>query len=73
MRARRGLTGMRRLVHLSDLHFGRVDERLLQPLADQVGVRVNPRYGVWDTSAMGVAPSEGEKAGFQIAVQQPKP
>jgi 3',5'-cyclic AMP phosphodiesterase CpdA len=27
---------MRKLVHLSDLHFGRVDERLLQPLVDRV-------------------------------------
>ncbi|MEW6704838.1 MAG: metallophosphoesterase [Pseudomonadota bacterium] len=27
---------MRKIVHLSDLHFGRVDERLLQPLAERV-------------------------------------
>jgi hypothetical protein len=25
-----------------------IGERLLQPTADQVGIRVNPRYGVWD-------------------------
>jgi hypothetical protein len=25
-----------------------VGERLLQPTADQVGIRVNPRSGVWD-------------------------
>ena len=47
--------------------------RMLQQFSDELNIRVNPRYGVWDTSAMGVAPSEGEKAGFQIAVQQPKP
>jgi hypothetical protein len=47
--------------------------RMLQPLADELKVKVNPRYGVWDTATMGLAPSEGEKAGFQIAVQQPKP
>ncbi|WNV82278.1 SurA N-terminal domain-containing protein [Umezawaea sp. Da 62-37] len=46
--------------------------RMLQPLSDELKIRVNPRYGVWDNSAMGLAPSEGEKAGFQIAVQQPK-
>jgi len=32
---------MRTLVHLSDLHFGRVDERLLQPLIAAVG-RIAP-------------------------------
>jgi hypothetical protein len=47
--------------------------RMLQPLSDELNIKVNPRYGVWDTSTMGLAPSEGEKAGFQIAVQQPKP
>jgi hypothetical protein len=25
-----------------------IGKRLLQPTADQVGIRVNPRYGVWD-------------------------
>jgi hypothetical protein len=25
-----------------------IGERMLQPTADQVGIRVNPRYGVWD-------------------------
>jgi SurA-like protein len=47
--------------------------RMLQPLADELKIKVNPRYGVWDTAKMDVAPSEAEKAGFQIAVQQPKP
>lgn len=46
--------------------------RMLQPLADELNIRINPRYGVWDTTTMGLAPSEGEKAGFQFAVQQPK-
>jgi hypothetical protein len=46
--------------------------RMVQPLADEVGVKVNPRYGAWDTSVMGLAPSAAEKAGFQIAVQQTK-
>jgi hypothetical protein len=34
-----------------------IGERLLQPLADQVGVRVNPRFGVWDPIAMRVVPT----------------
>ncbi|HLU58339.1 MAG TPA: SurA N-terminal domain-containing protein [Pseudonocardia sp.] len=29
-----------------------IGERLLQPTADQVGIRVNPRYGVWDPIQM---------------------
>jgi hypothetical protein len=33
-----------------------IGERLLQPLAGQVGVRVNPRFGVWDPISMRVVP-----------------
>jgi hypothetical protein len=47
--------------------------RMVQPLADEIGIKVNPRYGAWDTATMGLAASEAEKAGFQIAVQQTKP
>ncbi len=36
---------MRTLVHLSDLHFGRVDQELLQPLIDQVN-RIGPNLVV---------------------------
>lgn len=32
--------------------------RLLQPYADQAGVRVNPRYGVWDPVSMRVLDEE---------------
>ena len=39
-----------------------IGERLLQPLAQQVGVRVNPRYGVWDPIQMRVV-AEDEVAG----------
>ena len=35
-----------------------IGERLLQPLADELGVRVNPRYGVWDPLAMRVVPED---------------
>ena len=34
-----------------------IGERLLQPLAEEVGVRVNPRYGVWDPISMRVVPA----------------
>ena len=35
-----------------------IGERLLEPLADQVGVRVNPRYGVWDPISLRVVPAD---------------
>jgi hypothetical protein len=44
----------------------RVGVRLLQPLADELGVRINPRYGVWDDTAMTIAPSEDEVTGYQF-------
>ncbi|MGW5055583.1 SurA N-terminal domain-containing protein [Actinokineospora sp. NPDC004072] len=47
--------------------------RLLQPMVDEVGVKISPRYGVWDTAAMGVAPSEAESAGFVLPVGAAKP
>lgn len=46
--------------------------RVIQPMADKLDIRVNPRYGVWDSAAMGLAASEGEKTGFQVAVRQSK-
>ncbi|MFC5287151.1 SurA N-terminal domain-containing protein [Actinokineospora guangxiensis] len=44
--------------------------RLLQPLVDQVGVTISPRYGVWDIGAMGVAPSAAETAGFVVPMAE---
>lgn len=35
-----------------------IGERTLQPVADEVGVRVNPRYGVWDPIRLRVVPEE---------------
>lgn len=43
-----------------------VGVRLLQPIADEVGVRVNPRYGVWDPTAMSLAANENEVTGYQL-------
>jgi len=33
---------------ISQSQLASIGRRLLQPMADQVGIRVNPRYGVWD-------------------------
>ena len=35
-----------------------IGERLLQPLSEEVGVRVNPRYGVWDPVSMRVVAAD---------------
>lgn len=37
--------------------------RMLQPIAEDVGVRINPRYGVWDEAALSPAPNEEELTG----------
>lgn len=37
--------------------------RQLAPLADEVGVRLSPRYGVWDLVTMQAAPNENETGG----------
>ncbi|KID31982.1 hypothetical protein JD82_02612 [Prauserella rugosa] len=37
--------------------------RMLQPIAEDVGVRINPRYGVWDEAALSPAPNEDELTG----------
>jgi hypothetical protein len=44
-----------------------IGERLLQPLAEESGITISPRYGVWDPSAMGVAPNEDEFAGLVLS------
>ena len=41
-----------------------VGRQLTAPLFAELGVRVSPRYGVWDEIALEMAPSEGEKKGF---------
>ncbi|SFP39665.1 SurA N-terminal domain-containing protein [Amycolatopsis arida] len=44
----------------------RVGLRMLQPIAEELGVRVNPRYGVWDAAGMSVVPSEEEVTGHLL-------
>jgi hypothetical protein len=50
------------LSSLSRTDLTAIGQRLLQPVADEVGVRVNPRYGVWDPIRMQVV-AEDERAG----------
>jgi hypothetical protein len=50
-----------------------VGQQLLGPLAAEQGVRISPRYGVWDELSADVAPSDGEKSGAVIAVSSPRP
>lgn len=47
----------------------RIGVSLLQPQATQLGVKVSPRYGVWDQVGMQVAPSADQAAGVEIPVQ----
>jgi hypothetical protein len=43
--------------------------RLLQQDVATAGVKINPRYGVWDPVSMEVAPSEAELSGFILPVK----
>ena len=43
---------------LGQTDLATIGERLMQPVADQVGVRVNPRYGVWDPISLRVVPPD---------------
>src|SRR2546430_1654833 len=46
---------------------------LLGPRAADIGLRVSPRYGVWDQLAVNVVPSEGEKSGVVIPASTARP
>ncbi|MCI2420690.1 SurA N-terminal domain-containing protein [Saccharopolyspora sp. K220] len=43
-----------------------VGMQLLGITADRVGVRLSPRYGVWDPVGLSAAPNEGETTGFRL-------
>lgn len=45
---------------LGEADLAAIGQRLLQPLAEEVGVRVNPRFGVWDPVSMSVVPDDQE-------------
>lgn len=46
------------LADLGESDLATIGERLMQPVAEQVGVRVNPRYGVWDPISLRVVPAD---------------
>lgn len=43
-----------------------IGRRQLTSLADELGVEISPRYGLWDLAAMAVAPNENETEGFIV-------
>ncbi|MBO0875012.1 MAG: hypothetical protein J2P19_16650, partial [Pseudonocardia sp.] len=43
---------------LDDRSISVIGRRLTQPLSEELGVRVNPRYGAWDPVALGVLPPD---------------
>jgi hypothetical protein len=47
---------------MSQSQLAAIGERLVQPTADAVGIRVNPRYGVWDPVQLRIV-ADGQQAG----------
>jgi hypothetical protein len=45
--------------------------RLLAPLAAEIGVKINPRYGVWDPVSLEAVQTEGETRAIVVPVRQP--
>jgi hypothetical protein len=43
---------------LGESDLAAIGQRLVQPVAEEVGVRVNPRYGVWDPVSMRVVAAD---------------
>lgn len=46
------------LSQISQEQFAAIGRRTVQPAADRLGVRVNPRFGVWDPIVLRVVPAE---------------
>lgn len=44
--------------------------RQLVPVAEDIGVEISPRYGVWDPTSVRVAPNANETTGFAAPVRQ---
>lgn len=44
--------------------------RLLGPYSAKAGIRINPRYGVWDPLGMQVVPSTGEAIGLRLPARE---
>jgi SurA N-terminal domain len=50
-----------------------VGTQLIGPLAAELGMRISPRYGVWDELAVGLAPNEAEKVGLVLPAASRQP
>jgi hypothetical protein len=50
--------GQSAVSQLDDRSISMIGRRLTQPLSEELGVRVNPRYGAWDPVALGVLPPD---------------
>lgn len=48
-----------------------VGVNLLQPIANDLGVRVSPRYGQWNSATMSVLASNDQTAGVELPVRGP--
>lgn len=46
------------LTKLGQAELLQIGQRTVQPLAESLGVRVNPRYGVWDPISLAVVPDD---------------
>lgn len=46
------------LSKLGQAELLQIGQRTVQPLAESLGVRVNPRYGVWDPISLAVVPAD---------------
>lgn len=44
--------------------------RQLAPVAEDLGVRVNPRYGIWDPVSLQAVPNENERTGFAAPLRE---
>jgi hypothetical protein len=51
----------------------KVGERLVAGAMDQLNVKINPRYGVWDVVANGLAPRAEEQAGYYYPPRAAQP
>jgi hypothetical protein len=58
---------------LDDQTLNRIGRRLLQPVASELGVRVNPRYGEWDLVQVSVLPKTVEPSIVLAAAPNPAP
>jgi outer membrane murein-binding lipoprotein Lpp len=57
----------------TDEQLTAIGTRLLQPYLGQSGLRVNPRYGVWDVVSMNLATSQGATQGTVLPLRGAAP